>query len=109
MQALDKPPETLNKALARRQGIPHVRCPHRRGLLAMDLADCMKRYEDIGAGQRLIPNLPVCVRLDGKAFHRQQEKPWGRGARLSLHPSDVERVIEMVEALEALPHRRQLM
>jgi hypothetical protein len=28
----------------------------------MDLADRMKRYENIGAGQHLIPNLPVCIR-----------------------------------------------
>jgi tRNA(His) guanylyltransferase len=40
----------------------------------MDLADRMKRYEDIGAGQLLIPNLPVCIRLDGRAFHQ-----WTRG------------------------------
>jgi hypothetical protein len=77
--ALDKPIEIL-KALTRRQGIPHVRCTHRRGILAMDLADRMKHYEDIGAGQRLIPNLPVCIRLDGKAFHQ-----WTRGLR---HPYD---------------------
>jgi tRNA(His) guanylyltransferase len=42
----------------------------------MDLADRMKFYENIGAGQRLIPNLPVCIRLDGKAFHQ-----WTRGLR----------------------------
>jgi tRNA(His) 5'-end guanylyltransferase len=42
----------------------------------MDLADRMKLYENIGAGQRLIPNLPVCVRLDGRAFHQ-----WTRGLR----------------------------
>jgi tRNA(His) guanylyltransferase len=42
----------------------------------MDLADRMKLYENIGAGKRLIPNLPVCIRLDGKAFHR-----WTRGLR----------------------------
>jgi tRNA(His) guanylyltransferase len=42
----------------------------------MDLADRMKRYEEIGAGQRLLPNLPVCVRLDGKAFHQ-----WTRGLK----------------------------
>jgi hypothetical protein len=35
----------------------------------MELADRMKLYETIGAGQRLIPSLPVCIRLDGKAFH----------------------------------------
>lgn len=42
----------------------------------MELADRMKIYEEIGAGQRLIPNLPVCIRLDGKAFHQ-----WTRGLR----------------------------
>jgi tRNA(His) guanylyltransferase len=42
----------------------------------MDLADRMKLYEEIGAGQRLIPNLPVCVRIDGKAFHS-----WTRGLK----------------------------
>jgi hypothetical protein len=42
----------------------------------MDLADRMKLHEDIGAGQRLIPNLPVCIRIDGKAFHS-----WTRGLR----------------------------
>jgi tRNA(His) guanylyltransferase len=42
----------------------------------MELVDRMKLYENIGAGQRLIPNLPVCIRLDGKAFHG-----WTRGLR----------------------------
>ena len=42
----------------------------------MELSDRMKLYEEIGAGQRLIPNLPVCIRLDGKAFHS-----WTRGLR----------------------------
>jgi tRNA(His) guanylyltransferase len=42
----------------------------------MELADRMKLYENIGAGQRLIPNLPVCIRMDGKAFHQ-----WTRGLR----------------------------
>jgi tRNA(His) guanylyltransferase len=40
----------------------------------MKLADRMKGYEQIGAGQVLIPNLPVLARLDGKAFHS-----WTRG------------------------------
>lgn len=40
----------------------------------MDLSDRMKLYEDIGAGQMLIPNLPVMVRIDGKTFHT-----WTRG------------------------------
>jgi tRNA(His) guanylyltransferase len=42
----------------------------------MELADRMQLYETIGAGQRLMPNLPVCIRMDGKAFHR-----WTRGLR----------------------------
>jgi len=42
----------------------------------MELADRMKLYETIGAGQHLIPNLPVCTRIDGKAFHS-----WTRGLR----------------------------
>ena len=42
----------------------------------MELAARMKLYEIIGAGQHLIPNLPVCIRLDGKAFHQ-----WARGLR----------------------------
>jgi tRNA(His) guanylyltransferase len=42
----------------------------------MELADRMKLYETIGAGQHLIPNLPVCIRIDGKAFHS-----WTRGLR----------------------------
>jgi tRNA(His) 5'-end guanylyltransferase len=46
----------------------------------MDLSDRMKLYENIGAGQRLLPHIPVCIRLDGKAFHQ-----WTRGLR---HPYD---------------------
>jgi tRNA(His) 5'-end guanylyltransferase len=42
----------------------------------MELADRMKLYETIGAGQRLIPNLRVCIRLDGKVFHS-----WTRGLK----------------------------
>ncbi len=35
----------------------------------MQVADRMKSYEKITANQYLTPNLPVCVRIDGKAFH----------------------------------------
>lgn len=42
--------------------------------MVMELSDRMKLYEDIGAGQMLVPNLPVMVRIDGKAFHS-----WTRG------------------------------
>jgi tRNA(His) guanylyltransferase len=33
------------------------------------LADRMKRYETPYSGQRLLPRLPVCARMDGRAFH----------------------------------------
>jgi tRNA(His) guanylyltransferase len=42
----------------------------------MELSDRMKLYENIGAGQMLVPNLPALIRLDGKAFHG-----WTRGLR----------------------------
>ena len=67
----------------------------------MDLADRMKCYEMIGAGQRLMPNLPVCLRLDGKAFHR-----WTRGLRRPyderLHMLFDETTKFLVEASDAV-------
>jgi tRNA(His) guanylyltransferase len=33
------------------------------------LADRMKRYETPYSGQRLLPLLPMCARMDGRAFH----------------------------------------
>ena len=35
-----------------------------------DLGDRMKGYESVLAGQRLMPLLPVCVRVDGKGFSK---------------------------------------
>jgi tRNA(His) guanylyltransferase len=46
-----------------------------------DLGDRMKRYEAVSV-TRLVPKLPVLIRLDGKAFHsltRDMLKPWDRG------------------------------
>jgi tRNA(His) guanylyltransferase len=67
----------------------------------MELADRMKRYEEISAAQRLIPNLPVCVRLDGKAFHQ-----WTRGLRRPyddrLHTLFDETTKFLVEASDAV-------
>ena len=67
----------------------------------MDLADRMKLYENIGTGQRLIPNLPVCIRLDGKAFHS-----WTRGLRRPyddrLHTLFDETTKYLVEASDAM-------
>ncbi len=91
----------VDKALAQRQGIPHARCTHLIGLLAMELADRMKLYEEIGAGQRLMPNLPVCIRIDGKAFHS-----WTRGLRRPyderLHTLFDETTKFLVEASDAV-------
>lgn len=36
--------------------------------------DRMKMYEGIEAGRSFIPLMPVCIRLDGKAFHN-----WTKG------------------------------
>ena len=69
-QALDKPPDKLTRPWRGVRASLTRDAPTGIGLLAMELADRMKLYEDIGAGQRLIPNLPVCIRLDGKAFHQ---------------------------------------
>ncbi|HEX9871594.1 MAG TPA: tRNA(His) guanylyltransferase Thg1 family protein [Candidatus Tectomicrobia bacterium] len=67
----------------------------------MDLADRMKRYEEIGAGQRLMPNLPVCIQLDGKAFHG-----WTRSLRRPyddrLHTLFDETTKFLVEASDAV-------
>lgn len=35
-----------------------------------DLADRMKEYEARETGRRLMPRLPICVRIDGRAFSR---------------------------------------
>lgn len=43
------------------------------------LGNRMKRYEEQTTGINLIPNLPVCARIDGRAFHtfcRGLEKPF---------------------------------
>ena len=39
-----------------------------------DLGDRMKMYEQMEAGRRLMPGLPVCARIDGRAF-----STWTRG------------------------------
>ena len=44
------------------------------------LGDEVKRFEDIEAGRKMMPGLPVCARLDGRAFHT-----FTRGC---LRPSD---------------------
>lgn len=52
----------------------------------MQISDRMKLYENVIASQMLTPDLPVCARIDGKAFHS-----WTRGA---VRPYD-ERIQEL--------------
>lgn len=42
----------------------------------MELSDRMKQYECIESGRIIMPNVPVLIRLDGRAFHS-----WTKGMR----------------------------
>ncbi len=45
----------------------------------MQLADRMKSYERLYTSGRLMPRLPVCIRVDGRAFHtfcKSMDKPF---------------------------------
>jgi tRNA(His) 5'-end guanylyltransferase len=45
------------------------------------LGDRMKAYEQAEAGRMFMPMLPVCVRVDGKAFHswtRNLDRPYDK-------------------------------
>lgn len=47
-----------------------------------DFGNRMKEYEHISTGRKLMPNLPVIARLDGKAFHtfcKHFDKPFDAG------------------------------
>jgi len=39
-----------------------------------DLGDRMKEFESAEAGRRLMPLLPICIRLDGRSFSRYTAK-----------------------------------
>jgi len=46
------------------------------------LGDRMKQYEQVEAGRRLLPLLPICCRIDGKTFHtfcRGLKRPYDGG------------------------------
>lgn len=58
------------------------------------LGDEVKRFEDIEAGRKMMPGLPVCARLDGRAFHT-----FTRGC---LRPSDPGMAGAMIETARAL-------
>jgi len=50
-----------------------------RNTMIDKMGDRMKLYEGIEAGRVLIPGLPICVRVDGRAFHtftRGMERPY---------------------------------
>lgn len=59
-----------------------------------DLGDRMKMYEQMEAGRKLMPGLPICIRVDGKAFHT-----FTRGMR---RPYDVDMSAAMVETMKYL-------
>lgn len=43
------------------------------------LGDRMKMYEQMEAGRKLMPGLPICIRVDGRAFHtftRGMKRPY---------------------------------
>ncbi len=43
------------------------------------LGDRMKMYEQMEAGRKLMPGLPICIRVDGRAFHtftRGMQRPY---------------------------------
>lgn len=45
------------------------------------LGDRMKLYEQMEAGRKLMPGLPICVRVDGRAFHtftRGMKRPYDK-------------------------------
>lgn len=45
----------------------------------MNLAERMKLYESMETGRKVLPRLPVCIRVDGRAFHNATkvlEKPF---------------------------------
>ena len=69
--------------------------------MTTSLADRMKAYEDIACAQHLIPNLPICIRVDGKAFHswcRWLERPFD--ARLQRVMDDVTaKLVDMADAV----------
>ena len=69
--------------------------------MTTSLADRMKFYEDISCAQQLIPNLPVCIRVDAKAFHswcRGLERPFD--ARLQRVMDDVTaKLVDMADAV----------
>lgn len=58
------------------------------------LGDRMKLYEQMEAGRKLMPGLPICVRVDGRAFHT-----FTRGMK---RPYDEDMSVAMIETMKFL-------
>lgn len=58
------------------------------------MGDRLKQLEGIEAGRILIPNLPICVRVDGRAFHT-----FTRGMK---RPYDIDMSNAMIETMKYL-------
>lgn len=58
------------------------------------LGDRMKLYEQMEAGRKLMPGLPICVRVDGRAFHT-----FTRGMK---RPYDEDMSAAMIETMKFL-------
>lgn len=58
------------------------------------LGDRMKLYEQMEAGRKLMPGLPICVRVDGRAFHT-----FTRGMK---RPFDIDMSQAMIETMKYL-------
>ena len=61
------------------------------------MGDRLKYYEGIEAGRVLIPHLPICVRVDGRAFHT-----FTRGMN---RPYDINMSNSMIETMKYLVER----
>ena len=64
------------------------------------MGDRLKYYEGIEAGRVLIPHLPICVRVDGRAFHtftRGMERPYD----IKMSNSMIETMKYLVEKTDA--------
>jgi len=65
------------------------------------LGDRMKRYESLYTSQTLLSGVPVCVRLDGKAFHtftRGLDKPYDLGLIRAMCAT-TEQLVKSTDAL----------
>ena len=78
--------------------------------MTASLADRMKAYEDIDCAQHLIPNLPVCIRVDGKAFHawcRGLERPYDTRLQHVMDEVTAE-LVDMTDAVIGYTHSDEI-